>query len=241
VLSSLLALPGVLVKDVTEFVPPGFRDQNRILEIPLHLRDGDVTPLGVLLAREEEVLVLDLDVAGLRRLRGLFDFAVVVLVDQFPQLNIELLHAVGRDEDLEPVVSSGECLRDLEEPSPSVLLQVDVVLLVVFEHDLRPKLALGQALRVNAFQLTIELDHAHQVVSECCGRWQCHQDLVFSSVRRNLSHLDEATAGVLLHVQIEPFVFQDKGPGRQVSPVSGSTAAATTASTGSAPLVVVVF
>ena len=64
-LSSLLALPGVLVKDVTEFVPPGFRDQNRILEVPLHLRDGDVTPLGVLLAREEEVLVLDLDVAGL--------------------------------------------------------------------------------------------------------------------------------------------------------------------------------
>ena len=64
-LSSLLALPGVLVKDVTELVPPGFRDQNRILEIPLHLRDGDVTPLGVLLAREEEVLVLDLDVAGL--------------------------------------------------------------------------------------------------------------------------------------------------------------------------------
>ena len=64
-LSSLLALPGVLVKDVTELVPPGFRDQNRVLEIPLHLRDGDVTPLGVLLAREEEVLVLDLDVAGL--------------------------------------------------------------------------------------------------------------------------------------------------------------------------------
>ena len=64
-LSSLLALPGVLVKDVTELVPPGFRDQNRVLEVPLHLRDGDVTPLGVLLAREEEVLVLDLDVAGL--------------------------------------------------------------------------------------------------------------------------------------------------------------------------------
>ena len=64
-LSSLLALPGVLVKDVTELVPPGFRDQNRVLEIPLHLRDGDVTPLGVFLAREEEVLVLDLDVAGL--------------------------------------------------------------------------------------------------------------------------------------------------------------------------------
>ena len=64
-MSSLLALPGVFVKDVTELVPPGFRDQNRVLEIPLHLRDGDVAPLGVLLAREEEVLVLDLDVAGL--------------------------------------------------------------------------------------------------------------------------------------------------------------------------------
>ena len=42
-----------------------------------------------------------LSFSDLWRLRGLFDFAVVVLVDQFPQLNIELLHAVGRDEDLE--------------------------------------------------------------------------------------------------------------------------------------------
>ena len=63
--SSLLALPGVLVEDVTKLVPPGFRNQNRVLEIPLHLRDGDVTALGVLLASKEEVLVLDLDVAGL--------------------------------------------------------------------------------------------------------------------------------------------------------------------------------
>ena len=39
------------------------------------------------------------------------------------EVEVELLHAVGGDEDLEAGVAPGERLRHLQEPTPGVLLK----------------------------------------------------------------------------------------------------------------------
>ncbi len=60
----LLALLDVLLEDEPEVVPAALRDEDRVAEVALDLGDGDVAALGVLLAREVEVLVLNAHVPG---------------------------------------------------------------------------------------------------------------------------------------------------------------------------------
>lgn len=133
--------------------------------------------LCVLLAGEEKVFVLDPDVPVVGGGSGLVDLAVVVLVDELLQVEVELFHAVGRDEDLEPGIAAGERLRDLEEASPGVLLEIDVVLFVLFEHDLRPQLPLLEATGINRTEVLVELNHGDQVLAKLCRSRQSHQDL----------------------------------------------------------------
>lgn len=122
-----------VIESVLEIVPTSFRDQDRIPEIPLDLRDAHVPALCVLLACEEEILVLDLDVATCGTCARIFGLAVVVLLDQFPELTVELVHALGGDENLEAGVAAGERLGHLEKSAPRIFLQVDVVLLIFCE------------------------------------------------------------------------------------------------------------
>ena len=107
----LLALLHVVVEDVPEVVPAALRDQDGVAEVAFDLGHGDVSKhilcrltdltvanalvigenkwtieahlpaLRVLLAGEEEVLVLDAHVAVFRGGGGLLDFAVIVLLD----------------------------------------------------------------------------------------------------------------------------------------------------------------
>ena len=120
----LLALLCVFFEHFTKVIPATFGDQDRVTKVTLDFADGDVTPLRILFAREEEVFVLDANMTGLGSLGGSFSFPVVVLLDEFLQMIIELFHTVGRDEDLEPRISPCECLRDFEEPASRVFLNI---------------------------------------------------------------------------------------------------------------------
>ena len=42
------------------------------------------------------------------------------------------------------------------------------------------------------------------VVPEGCSCGKSHEDLILPPIWRDLSHLDETPAGVLLHVKVEP-------------------------------------
>ena len=119
----LLALLRVLVEHVAKVVPSTLGNENRVAEITLDLADGDVAALGIFLAGEEEVLVLDANVPRVRSLGSGVSLAVIVLLDQLFQVVVELLHAVRGDENLKARVAARKSLRYLEEPSSGVLLQ----------------------------------------------------------------------------------------------------------------------
>merc|ERR1719237_812851 len=117
----LLALLDVVVEDVPEVVPAALRDQDGVPEVALDLGHSDVPALCVLLAGEEEVLVLDADVPVVGGRCRFLDLPVVVLLDELLEVEVELLHAVCGDEDLEAGVAPGERLGHLQEPTPGVL------------------------------------------------------------------------------------------------------------------------
>jgi len=96
-------------------------------------------------------------------------------------------------------------------------LQIDVVLLVVLEHDLGLDLALHQVARVHGRQVVVVVDEVLQVTPELVGRGHRHQDLVLSSVRADLGHFDKAAARILLDVQVEALALQHDGARSQVS------------------------
>ena len=54
---------------------------------------------------------------------GLLDLSVVVLLDELLEVQVELLHSVGRDEDLEAGVAASERLGHLQEAAAGVLLK----------------------------------------------------------------------------------------------------------------------
>ena len=118
----LLALLDVFVENIPEIFPSGFRDQNAVAKVALDLGHGDVSALSVLFAGEVKVLVLDTDVAIVRSVGSLVDFAVVVFLDQLLQMMIELFHSVGRDENLEAGISAGESLRDFQKSATRIFL-----------------------------------------------------------------------------------------------------------------------
>jgi len=148
----------------------------------------------------------------LRRAQRLLSVTVVILVDELPQVVLELGHPVGRDEDLEPRVAPGEGLRHLQEATPRVLLQVHVILLVVLVHHLGLQLTLSQIVRIQDFQITIEVDESDQVLTEEGSRRECHQNLILSPVSADLCDLDEPSPLVLLHIQVEPLALQHQSP-----------------------------
>lgn len=120
------ALLRQVVKDVAELCPARLGDQDRVPEVALDLGHVDVPAQRVLLAGEDKVLVLDPEVAALGRGGGggggLLDFPVVELFDQLPQVVVELLHPVRRDENLKPRVAPGEGLGNLQEAPAGVFL-----------------------------------------------------------------------------------------------------------------------
>ena len=104
---------------------------------------------------------------------------VVIFINQLPEVVLELAHSVRWNEHLEPGVAAGERLRHFEEPSPCILLQIHVVLLVIFVHHLRLQLALPQVVRVQLFELIlIEINELDQVLTEQCRSREGHQDLI---------------------------------------------------------------
>lgn len=120
----ILALLGILVKDIAKVIPATLGNKNRVAEVAFNLADCDVTTLGVLFARKEEVLVLDTYMARLRGLSGSLSFAVVIFLNQLFQVIVEFFHAISRNENLESGVSARKRLRYLKEATPSVFLQI---------------------------------------------------------------------------------------------------------------------
>lgn len=118
----LLALLGVLVEHFAEVVPSALRDEDGIAKVAFDLADGDVAALSVLFAREEKVFVLDTNVSRLRGLRGSLCLAVVVLLNEFLEVVVELLHAIGWNEDLKARVAARKSLGDFQETAPCVFL-----------------------------------------------------------------------------------------------------------------------
>lgn len=224
-LVALLALLHVVVKDGAEVLPSGLRDEDGVAVVALDLGDRDVAALGVLLAGEEEVLVLDLDVAVLGDVGGLLDLAVVVLLDELLEVVIEVVHALGGDEDLEPRIAAGEGLGNLQEATTGIFLQINVVLLVFLKHDLGLELALGEVVGVDGPHLGVRLDKVLEVSAELSGSGKCHQDLVLATVRADLGDLDEPSPRVLLDVQVEPLGLEDERAGGQVARAVAAAAA----------------
>jgi len=206
----------VLVQHVAEIFPAGLRDQDGVAVRPFHLRNGHISALLIPLYVKVKVFVFYSQVFVLWSIHCLFRIAVVVLVNEFAQVVLELGHAVGWDENLKPGVSSGEGFRDLEEPSPRVLLEIHVILFIVLVHHLGLELPLLQMVRVKFAHLLVEVDKVQQVLVEDGRRRERHENLVLSAVGANLGNFDEATALVFLHVQVEPFAFQHQVPGRKV-------------------------
>ena len=104
---------------------------------------------------------------------------VVIFINQLPEVVLELAHSVRWNEHLEPGVATGERLRHFEEPSPCILLQIHVVLLVIFVHHLRLQLALSQVVGVQLLKLIlIEINELDQVLTEQCRSREGHQDLI---------------------------------------------------------------
>lgn len=236
----LFALLDILIKDLSEIIPTRLRDQDRVAIVSFDLRDGDVPALSVLLASKVKVLVLDPHVTVVGLVGSLLDLAIIVLFNELFQVLVELFHAVGRNKDLEPRVSSRKGLRDLQEATASIFLQINVILLVLLEHDLGLELALVQVVGVDGPHLQVSLDDVDQVLTKLGGRRQGHQDLVLAAIGADLGDLDEPTPSVLLDVQIEsekivkrligleseiisPFGFQHNGPAGQVSGATGSS------------------
>ena len=96
--------------------------------------------------------------------------------NQLPNVLLKFLHSVSRDEHVEPGVSV--CLGHLQEPAPSVLLQVHVVLFVIFVHDLRLQFSLPQIVGINLAQTAVELHELGEVLVELTSGGECHQYLV---------------------------------------------------------------
>lgn len=158
----------------------------------------------------------------LGRVSCFLHFAVVEFLDEFLQVTIELVHAVGRYEDLEAGVAAGEGLGNLEKAATRVLLQIDVILLVVLEEHLGAEFALDELARVDRAELAVVFDHGDKVLAKLGRRGQRHQDLILAAIGADLGDLDEAPAGVFFHIQVEPFVLEDKRSGGEITATAGS-------------------
>jgi len=208
-ISFLFHLLDILIHNISEVLPATLRDEDTVAVIALYLRNRHVATLLVLLDVKEEVLVLDPEVLVLGALDCLLCVTIVILLNQLANVLLELSHALGRDEHLEPVVAAGESLGHLEESSTSILLQIHVVFFIVFVHHLGLEFSLLQVVRINLAETLIEVNELQKVLTEQSSSGKGHQNLILSSICRNLCHLDEPSSLILLDVQVEPFALQD--------------------------------
>jgi len=173
----------IFIQDISETLPTTFRNQDGVAVVPLHLGYGHVSALLVPLDVKVEILVLNPDVFVLRPRNGFFGVTVVIFINQLPEVVLELAHSVRWNEHLEPGVAAGERLRHFEEPSPCILLQIHVILLVIFVHHLRLQLALPQVVWVQLLKfILIEINELDQVLTEQCRSREGHQDLILSAI-----------------------------------------------------------
>ena len=106
----IVYLLDIVIQNISEVLPATLRDQDAVAIVSLHLGDGHVATLLVLLDVEVEVLVLNAKMFVLRTIDRVIRVSVVILVNQFSNVLLKLAHSFSRDEDLEPVVATSECL-----------------------------------------------------------------------------------------------------------------------------------
>ena len=76
---------------------------------------------------------------------------------------------------------------------------------------------LSQVVRVQFFKIMIEVDELDEILAkESCGG-ESHQNLILSSIRRDLSNLDEPPPLVFLHIQVKPLALQNQSARCQVT------------------------
>ena len=97
----IFALLHIIIEDVSEIFPSRLGDKDRVLKVPLNFTHGDVPSLGVLLAAEEKILVLNSYVLVFWYIRGFFNFSVIVFLNEFLQVLVKVFHAIGGNENLE--------------------------------------------------------------------------------------------------------------------------------------------
>ena len=220
-----IGLLDALIDDALETLPAALRHQDGVPVAALLLRDRHVPPLLVTLHLEVEILVLDLHMLlpGPGVVLIIFrvhdtGVAVVVLSNQVLEVVVDLPHAIGGDEHLEPPVPPPGHLGELKEPASGILLQVHVILfvIVVFEHHCRLELPLSQVVGVHSAEVFVEIRELDQVLAELRRGGEGHQDLVPPPLGGNLRDLDEAPSLVLLHIEVEGLVLELQRPGGEV-------------------------
>ena len=81
---------------------------------------------------------------------------------------------------------------------------------------------LSQVVRVQFFKVMIEGDELDEILAEeSCGG-EGHQNLILSSIRRDLSDLDEPPPLVLFHIQVKPLALQNQSARCQVALKKGT-------------------
>jgi len=193
-----------VVKGGSECMPPALGDEDGVAVTPVDLGDGHVAALGIGLHVEVEVLVLDPHLfrilttassatraslgpaaesftSGSALVVGVLSAvlnAIIVLVNELIEMLLELLHGLGWDEYLRPEVPAAEGLRDLEEPTPGVLLEVHVILFLVLVHHVGQQLTLPKVVGVDTIELVVGFDELIQLAVKQLGGWKSHQDLI---------------------------------------------------------------
>jgi len=183
-LFTLFNLLDILIQNISETLPSTLWHKDGVAIVPLNLGDGHVAPLLVLLDVEVEVLVLNTYVFVLGSIHRILSIPIVILVNEFPKIVLELPHSVRGNKHLEPGtgVATSKSFRDLQKSSPCILLEIHVVLLVVLVHHLGPELALSQVVGIQLFQVMVEIDELDKVLAEERSSGKSHQDLILSSI-----------------------------------------------------------
>merc|ERR1712126_115072 len=99
---SLFNLLDVLIQNISEPPPATLWHKNGVTIVAFHLRNGHVAPLLVLLDVKVEVLVLDANVFIFGTIHRIFCIPIVVLINEFAKVVLELPHSIRGNENLEP-------------------------------------------------------------------------------------------------------------------------------------------
>lgn len=138
----LLNFLTVIGQNVPETWPAFFRNSDGSTKVSFHLRYSHINPATVLSNVKIEVLVVHMHVPALGQVGFVRVLVGAKLVQQIGECVAELDHPLGGYGDLGARPATGDGLGDAQKAAPRVLLQVQVVAAVLFEHHLALQLTI---------------------------------------------------------------------------------------------------